>query len=247
MPSLKNINWSLIRLLADYSDRAYRESTATDAATKASALVVAHGGDIWVTFKGSSEPEDFIQDAKFELRPLGMGGMKIHRGFYEDWEALSVPVINQVQNWLGCMPEANIYVGGHSLGGGEAIPCAKDLAALKLPLKAVITFGQPRVGNAAFRDAYDLTLLPDGKFLGDITWHVVNPDDPIPLSPPLLFGYRDEGHEIYLAPAGPVADPSIGLQICDDVLGAFDSWRQRKLAFIPHHFIAAYIERMANL
>jgi len=260
MPSLKKINWPLIRSLADYSARAYNDSTATDAATKASALVVAHDGDIYVAFRGSKESEDFIQDAKFELVPLCYlrhnssqpCAVRVHRGFLEDFDALSVAVINQVRNWLDVMPQAKVYITGHSLGGGIAILCAFVMARQHLPVRAVVTFGQPRVGNAAFKELYNesrvTTCFGDDHALSDITHHVINADDPVPLLPPLLNGYRDEGNEIFLpATPGYLMNPPIGLQLFADLLGAFNSWRHRKLAFIPNHLIAAYKERIESL
>ncbi|MDR3459566.1 MAG: lipase family protein [Verrucomicrobiae bacterium] len=260
MSDTQQIDWSLIRTLAEYADRAYDESTATDAATAASALVIAHGGDIYVAFRGSKEPEDFIQDAKFMLVPLMYlrhqssqpCTVEVHKGFLEDFDALSVAVINQVRNWLAVMPCAKVYVTGHSLGGGIAILCAFVMARQHIPVRAVVTFGQPRVGNAAFKKLYNGMLVMDRGFisatLGHITHHVINACDPVPLLPPLLNGYRDEGNEIFLPHTpGYLVNPSIGLQLFVDVLGMFASWRRGKLAFIPNHFMKAYQERIKDL
>jgi triacylglycerol lipase len=204
-----------------------------------------------IAFRGSSSPQDFLQDAKFDMEPLAYlrhnsaqpCTVQVHRGFLEDFDALNVAVVNQVRRSLATFervsPHPKIYITGHSLGGALAILCALEFSRQKLSPAAVITFGQPRVGNATFRDLYNAAL-------GDITHHVVNADDPIPLTPPLLFGYRDEGNEVFLPRAHhAVINPSIGFEIVSDVLGALASWRKRKLAFIPNHLMKAYLAHFA--
>jgi predicted lipase len=256
-PDLKNFNWPLARKLADFSARAYREATATDKATDASALVAVDGGNVVVAFKGSSTPEDFLQDAKFLRRKICWWdegkSVEAHAGFLEDFNALNIAVFSQVKTWLASLSAGGnvspkIYITGHSLGGGIAILCALEFARMNLRVAAVITFGQPRVGNADFKSIYNrepVLGLVDDRRLGDITYHVINADDPVPLLPPLLAGYRDEGNEIFLPPkSAPVLNPAIGFQLISDLLGALDAWRKRQLAFVPHHFIKAYLERI---
>ena len=256
-------DWSLARQLATYSEYAYRHATVRDAATDAEALVTLVPGGVVVAFKGSAEPQDFLQDAKFQMELLAYTRHNaaapckacVHRGFLEDFSALNVALVAQVRASLltaaKVSPNPKVYFTGHSLGGALAVLSALEFARQGFPVAAVITFGQPRVGNAAFRDLYNATpVIGSGKLgatLGDITHHVINADDPVPLSPPLLFGYRDEGNEVYLPRAcggGYLVNPSIGLTLFSDVLGAFAAWRQRQLAFLPQHFMKAYLERI---
>ena len=83
--------------------------------------------------------------------------------------------------------------------------------------------------------------------------NVINANDPVPLLPPLTFGYRDEGNEIYLprgcsrSSGGYAVNPSLGFTLFNDLAGMFDSWRNRQLAFLPNHFIKAYQERLARI
>ncbi|HEV2691406.1 MAG TPA: lipase family protein [Verrucomicrobiae bacterium] len=259
------IDWPLIRSLAECSANAYTASSACDRATDAQALVQMVGNDIVVAFRGSSAPEDFLQDAKFRMVPLtyvdNSGAARVHLGFLEDYAALAVHVVSQVRTLLAATPGAKVFVTGHSLGGGIAVLCALIFARQHLPVAGVITFGQPRVGNAAFKALYNDTPVinfngdedsPPSAFLDEITFHVVNADDPVPLLPPLLNGYRDEGNEIFLprpwcANRSPKINPAIGFQLFDDLLGVLDSWRHGKLAFLPNHFIRSYRERIASL
>ena len=248
------VNWSLIRGLAEMSRRAYESHTVSNPATDAQALVLSVFENIVVAFRGSSSPKDFLQDAKFGFCPLAYlrhnssqpCAIRVHSGFLEDFDAVSDAVVEQVrelmrakQNRLGVTPK--IYITGHSLGGALAILCALEFSRQQLTPETVVTFGQPRVGNAAFADLYN-------RQLGDRTFHVVNANDPVPLSPPLLCGYRDEGNEIYLPhQTGYVVNPSLGFTLINDVLGALGAWRRRELAFLPNHLMKAYAERIVNL
>ena len=60
----------------------------------------------------------------------------------------------------------NLYITGHSLGGALAMLCGMALQERKLAhgefqhlnLRAVVTFGQPRIGNAEMCTVVDSTL-----------------------------------------------------------------------------------------
>ncbi len=253
MMTTATIDWSLIQLLANRAALAYDQHTVSDAATDAQALVLAEviNGEpaIIVAFRGSQEPQDFIQDAKFTRTVLSTTDdivAEVHQGFLEDFEAINVAVVAAVRNLLATQPTARIYITGHSLGGGIAILAGLEFSRQGLPVENVITFGQPRVGNYAFAAIY-------WGALGDRTFHVINANDPVPLFPPLLLGYRDEGNEIFLprggsrSSGGYAVNPSISFTLFNDLAGILDSWRHCQLAFLPNHFIKAYQEKLALL
>ena len=253
--SAGSFSWTMARLLLEYSAKAYEpfvgQFLISDKNTDATALIAERVDEqcLIIAFKGSSTPEDFIQDAKFDLRRLwwhidAVGAVKAHAGFLQDFTAIDVKIECQVKKYLQRNPDGKIFITGHSLGGALAILCALELSVQKIPVAGVYTFGQPRVGNGAFARTYNARL-------GNVTFAVTNADDPIPLLPPLLNGYRDTGIEVFLptpcagwpnCPHCPRAifNPWIGLQIFDDVLGAVAAWRQHKLAFIPNHLLNAY-------
>ncbi len=241
-------SWDMARMLAKHCSRAYNEFTICDRFTDAHALAceLVDENCLVIAFRGSKAPEDFIQDAKFKLGRIawishGLWIPEVHHGFLEDFDGINTELTALVKAYLVKNPTGRIYITGHSLGGALAILAALEFQYQKMPIAGVYTFGQPRVGNWIFRNIYNAALR-------DLTFHIINADDPVPLLPPLLSGYRDEGNEIYLPRAGGwILNPSIGLEIVDDVLGAFDSWRNRKLAFLPNHFIAEYQGRMGHL
>lgn len=72
-------------------------------------------------------------------------------------------------------------VTGHSLGGSLAILAAADLAKSH-KIDQVYTFGQPRVGNAAFATYYQ-NLVPN-------TFRLIDYADIVPHVPPSAFGFQ---------------------------------------------------------
>jgi len=267
--------WRIARVLATYSARAYRDATATDAETNASAIVILdQDGDIIVAFKGSNQWGDFVQDAKCWLTKLSKRSVKrsillyprssskrpvaaeVHQGFLEDWNALNIAVLSQVNALLAANPTAKIYITGHSLGGGIAILCATEFARLKKPVAGIFTFGQPRVGNHTFKMLYNhlagnLTPLgyePRGVSLLKKTFHIVNQNDLVPRLPGWLMGYRHVGTEVFLTPRGGwCVSPSLLRKFIYDALGLWGAFRKWEDVLIRDHFIAAYQERIKGL
>jgi pimeloyl-ACP methyl ester carboxylesterase len=271
IPLPNNFTWALARHLSRYANLAYDQATITDAGTDARSLVtVDENGDIIVAFRGSSSPKDFIQDAKFAMEKLIVlnNGKEayVHRGFLEDFNAISVAVVSNVKTLLAMHPLAKIYITGHSLGGALAILCALEFARQKLPVAGVITFGQPRVGDANFAALYDATysnrdeevvIETEGEeddhvmcslHLRDITFRVVNQNDIVPRTPGWLMGYRHCGQEIFLSPLGcTLINPSLWIKIVCDAIGLYGAYRNREDVLIREHFMAAYQDRIQNL
>jgi hypothetical protein len=331
----------LVQQMVEAAAAAYVHSTVSDPRTNARANVTLDpAGNIIVAFKGSSEPVDFLQDAKFGLRldpafkvlPVsyrkiilnklsldpdpaikvlpcqsGIGlsyrkiilngplisheatkprnktrmkpnylsvpavkikprllrafvascaipAVKVHTGFLEDFNAIKDAVIGQVRKYTGSRPVPGVFITGHSLGGALAILCALECWRQALPVSGVFTFGQPRVGNAAFAALYDRTRMINGTSLCDITFRVVNQNDIVPRTPGLLLGYRHGGTELFL-PAGLDDGISTGWQLnpgpwrraWSDLLGLYWAWRHRRDVLVSEHFLSAYCRRIHAL
>ncbi|ORY51229.1 alpha/beta-hydrolase [Rhizoclosmatium globosum] len=82
-------------------------------------------------------------------------GAMVHRGFYGEWLAVKPMVLPALKAMTQRYPDYDISFVGHSLGGAMAVVGAADAVVDGLAPATrvrIITFGQPRVGNSAFRD-----------------------------------------------------------------------------------------------
>jgi len=92
-----------------------------------------------------------------------------------------------------------IWVTGHSLGGALAIAFTAYLDGVHgIKVRYTATFGQPRVGNAAFKEQYDK------RGLGERTVRFVLCTDVIAQQPPNFLGYSHVGSRVYYSSTGDI-------------------------------------------
>jgi lipase (class 3) len=106
-----------------------------------------------------------------------------HLGFARAWSRIR----KQVTNWLGSLPkDSQLVLTGHSLGGGLAVVAAFDLVE-HYPIRAVVTFGAPRVGLPRFRLDYHVKRC-GGQTLHAITRRYTHETDLVSrIPPPVLY------------------------------------------------------------
>ena len=100
----------------------------------------------------------------------------------------SEDIVAEVTRLQARFPSFSIVSVGHSLGGALALLCSADLRQRGFNVTAY-TYGQPRVGNAAFSDWYS-SIEPNGlrtTAYGDIFTQL----------PPQAFGYRYQTTEVF--------------------------------------------------
>lgn len=138
-----------------------------------------------------------------------------------------------------------IYVTGHSLGGALALLAALELKRQGFNIAQVYTFGQPRVGNAAFKRLYE-------KSLGDRTYRLVYREDivpRVPLLPAWSDPYRHAAGEVFLSALGDIeTNPSLTRVLTSDVVGLYRVYRASRLTgtldpVLDHH-IENYLESL---
>jgi hypothetical protein len=117
-----------------------------------------------ISFRGSKTLTNWILNLEFARTDSPFSeclNCYVHRGFLDDYNSVAVQVfvaVNQIREKYGVK---RALVTGHSLGGVLA-----TLAAIDLKLHdsfsnvTVITFGEPRLGNAQFASPLPHLLLP---------------------------------------------------------------------------------------
>ena len=237
-------SWTAARQLAAAAAQAYTQSTVADPRTNARALVSLDAdGDVIAAFKGSSSPRDFLQDAKFLLRPAG-GNLAadafVHAGFLEDFRAIASATLDQLRAQLAAHTRARLYLTGHSLGGALATLIALECRRRHVSVAGVYTFGQPRTGNIAFHAIYNSLLY-------DYTYRLVHQNDLVPRTPSWLFGYRHCGQEMFLPVGGGAwLNPALPRKIISDALGFYSAYRQHQDVLLRDHFLQAYRNAIAT-
>ena len=148
-----------------------------------------------VVFRGSLSVQDWIDNLDIlkvaAYAELGCVGCFVHEGFLKAYEALAPGVAASVTALLARYPGRGVALTGHSLGAAMAAHYALRLRLVDNVTLAgpVYTFGQPRVGDAAFA-AWHSALFP--------AWfRVVHWNDPVPHLPPSDVGFAHEAREIW--------------------------------------------------
>ena len=258
-PSVTGFSWLNARACLQWCGDIYPNKDGTEnpvpyngvviksVATNAIAWVAETPQSIVVVFRGSKDAKDYIQDAKFDLTDYACGLQltKAHLGFVEDYKSIREGISGAILKLF----HKPIFVTGHSLGGGQAIICASDLKTHGYRLAGVYTFGQPRVGDSDFRDAYN-------ALLGSITWRVVNQNDIVPRVPglpttwfiPSTWPYRHAGVEVLLPTSGGFVMNATALNNgASNVTGLWQAFKDHTDVLISDHHFDSYQQRTENL
>ncbi|CAN0855906.1 unnamed protein product [Linum grandiflorum] len=137
-----------------------------------------------IAFRGTQEHslQNWIEDLYWKQLDLDYPGMPdamVHHGFYSAYHNTTIrsgilKAIKKAKQYYG---ELGIMLTGHSMGAAMAAFCALDLVVNhEAEHVQVLTFGQPRIGNAVFASYYK-ELVPNAI-------RVVNGRDIVPHLPP---------------------------------------------------------------
>ncbi|XP_048129216.1 lipase-like isoform X2 [Rhodamnia argentea] len=128
-----------------------------------------------IAFRGTQEHsiQNWVEDLywkQLDINYPGMPGAMVHHGFYYAYHNTTIRpgILDAVMRAKDLYGDINVMVTGHSMGGAMASFCGLDLV--------VLTFGQPRIGNAAFASYYS-DLVPHSI-------RITNGHDIVPHLPP---------------------------------------------------------------
>lgn len=132
----------------------------------------ADTGDVYVTFRGTESPEDWLVNVAVRQVPQQHSWGNVEDGFANVYSQCASTILDAIR---GASP-ARVIVTGHSMGGALATLCAADIRRAVDLTTTVYTFASPRVGDPAFAQRFNADC-PD-------TWRVVNTEDLITNVPP---------------------------------------------------------------
>ncbi len=199
----------------------FLDTSLTLPGTGTQGFVAEDASTLLIAFRGTQPAQiaDDTTDAKAVRRPwAGLGS--VHDGFLSaffdaygrDPAAPTTALRSRIQN----RGAKKIWITGHSLGGGLAQICAAQLALIEnIPVEAVYTYGQPRVGDAPFAARMQAAL-------GDRTWRLVNDRDIVPRVPFYIsMGYRHFGREEFFSQAKQRSETPSRVETLEDALESF--------------------------
>lgn len=214
-----------------------RDGSATviqDGGTDTQAVIWKNPQDMIVAFRGTRSLRNFVTDIRARRVPLFPGSeAEVHEGFQRALNSVCEALHSSVEQLAGGPGAPRLWITGHSLGAALA-----KLFAIrcKLAIAGVYTFGEPRVGNAAFRDYYDALLK-------SCTFRVVDGEDFITRIPWLLGMYRHSGTEVfYDSFCRVLIDPPWWTKAPSDIFGTWQEYHAaHRIAELADHHFSRYI------
>ncbi len=203
----------------------------------AQAIVTLDGSRAVVCFRGTdSAQEDWYSNLRlckvpFLSRKHKNSRLQVHSGFFIGHNSIKDKVyakLNEIVTSGGC--ESILFVG-HSSGATLAELSAFDYTNNNNMRIEVVTFGSPKIGNAAFAKSFDATVA---------CTRIVNNSDVIPLAP-LFSGYYHVGKLVRLRNVNLATTPEVVVSM-RETLANF-----AKLDTKEDHGIDAYIAAMRHL
>ncbi|KAJ1910476.1 hypothetical protein IWQ60_010638 [Tieghemiomyces parasiticus] len=151
--------------------------------------------EIIVAFRGTQNIQSLIMDFEASLIPWPKGDpeIKAHKGFASSLEDILPSVINTIEYYSKAMPEYQVTITGHSLGGAHAALLAYHLIRHDATMAArvrLFMYNPPRPGNKAMARLF-LKLKVRA-------WRVVVEKDVVSTMPPLKSGFSHMGKEIWI-------------------------------------------------
>ena len=176
------INWTKLGIK--------RVTWLANAKTDTQGFTALSSNTLYIVWRGSSSPKDFLKDAQVKKVNFVEPGEKVHNGFYTAFESVKEDLYSSINFILSKKLDKikSVVICGHSLGAALTVISSymicKDFPQIAHLVKNV-TVGCPRVGNSTFKDNYN-KLVPKSI-------RIVNDKDLVTRIPKIGFTHINEG------------------------------------------------------
>ncbi|KAM5530142.1 hypothetical protein V8D89_014106 [Ganoderma adspersum] len=160
-------------------------------------IIVSHQGtDVAKIVPALTDADTLLEPLDLSLFPGMTLPIAAHAGFLATHSSSAPDVLKAVEQAMDEYRVSKVTVTGHSLGAAIAL---LDFAFLPLHLPngtnvRFVGYGTPRVGNQDFANYIDAQNR-------SVT-HINNKDDPVPILPPLLLGFKHPNGELHIVESG---------------------------------------------
>jgi len=161
-----------------------------DSKTDTQGFTALSSDTLYIVWRGSSSPKDFLKDAQVKKVKFVEPGEKVHNGFYTAFSSVKEDLYSSINFILSKKLDKikSVVICGHSLGAALTVISSymicKDFPQIAHLVKNV-TVGCPRVGNSTFKDNYN-KLVPNSI-------RIVNDKDLVTRIPKIGFTHINEG------------------------------------------------------
>ena len=161
-----------------------------DSKTDTQGFTALSSDTLYIVWRGSSSPKDFLKDAQVKKVNFVEPGEKVHNGFYTAFESIKEDLYSSINYIISNKLDKikSVVICGHSLGAALTVISSymicKDFPQIAHLVKNV-TIGCPRVGNSIFKDNYN-KLVPKSI-------RIVNDKDLVTRIPKIGYTHINEG------------------------------------------------------
>jgi predicted lipase len=167
-----------------------RVTWLANAKTDTQGFTALSSDTLYIVWRGSSSPKDFLKDAQVKKVNFVEPGEKVHNGFYTAFESIKEDLYSSINYIISNKLDKikSVVICGHSLGAALTVISSymicKDFPQIAHLVKN-ITVGCPRVGNSTFKNNYN-KLVPKSI-------RIVNDKDLVTRIPKIGFTHINEG------------------------------------------------------
>ncbi|CBN80476.1 EsV-1-185 [Ectocarpus siliculosus] len=195
--------------------------------TGAQATVTLEGTKATVCFRGSDSAADWktnfsLAKVPFLSRKHTNPEVEVHSGFFMAHNSVKAKIYAKLNKMLESGECTSILFAGHSSGVMSAISAFDFQNDKNVPVE-VVTFGAPKVGNAAFASDFDRAIT---------CTRIVNDNDGVALAP-MFGGYHHVGSNV-IHMADPGGDGGVA-QLFSKL------WSMVRLDAVSDHNIDKYV------